>query len=689
MNVSEAKAASLLSAIRNEIVDETDLAFVNAINIKQCGNCWFFTNGPCEHDWSVLNCAAYYGKVSILQLLLKNEKLIEKEDLNTSLHIAVENDHNTVVELLLKHGANIDAKNAYQPVPKFYFREHLLHRAVRKNSKEITLLLINNGANKEILDFHGMTPLLKAVKFGHKLIVKILIEVGASTSVRNNFEETPLPIAVRFNYKDIVNILVEAGADTSVVNIIKDTPLHIAVKKNFKEMTLLLINNGANKEIRNNDGLTPLLIAVICKYKDIVNILIEAGADTSVTDNFQNTLLHLAVINNSKEITLLLIKNGANKESRNGIGATPLLIAVESNYKDIANILIEAGADILVTNVFRMEIPLYPAVKCNGHTTVVELLLKHKTNVYSINAYNVIENNFPETLLHLAVIKNSKEVTLLLINNGANKEIRNKDGATPLLMAVDYNYEDIVKILIEAGANVNARNDFDTSSLDMACQRGLSSIVELLLDAGVNINIQNARGWTPLLIATYNVDLDIIQLLLKNRTYVYNRNADGDDVFDLAFRGGDDLLKFVIKLILYSNINTPKPEHHNNVDFLKFWDSCKSELELMEMCKIDKSSLSYRRLMLERNKSKLAAYCCNENIVRELDTLDYKNKFPIYNQYINEKIIEGEIRLRLYYKANKVMNHISSFLPITVRRIIYKYLSNDDLENLTGWDQHV
>ncbi|XP_050506151.1 uncharacterized protein LOC126884263 [Diabrotica virgifera virgifera] len=217
-------------------------------------------------------------------------------------------------------------------------------------------------------------------------------------------------------------------------------------------------------------------------------------------------------------------------------------------------------------------------------------------------------------------------------------------------------------------------------------------VLKLLLDRGADVTITDNSRNTVLHLCVKHHNIKLIELLHKNGASVNSRNADGYDVLDLVFTGWFfryDILKLLIKLTLYSNINTSKPERRNSVDFLKFWDSCKSELELMEMCKIAKSSLSYRRLMLERNKSKLAAYCCNENIVRELDTLDYKNKFPIYNQYISEKIIEGEITLRLYYKADKVMNHISPFLPIEVRRIIYKYLSNDDLENLTGWDQHV
>ncbi|CAG9832368.1 unnamed protein product [Diabrotica balteata] len=461
------------------------------------------------------------------------------------------------------------------------------------------------------------------------------------------------------------------------------------------EALVLAIRNGIVHEIElafAND----IYIEHCGNYYCVLNYVARYGKVSILTLLLKNeklikqidldTSLPIAAENGHTAVVELLLKNGANIDSMNSRGLTSLFLAVDYCHTEVVNILIRMGADTSVANEFQ------------------------------------------DTLLHRAVRNNSKEITLLLIDNGANKEIKNKDGATPLLIAVQSNYIDIVNILLEAGSNVNARDNFGNTSLHVACEKGILSTVKLLLDAGADINMQNASGWTPLIYACYfipnvfgslvelvelllnrgadvsltdnfrntvlhvcvrnlNKNTPIIRLLLEHGAYVNSRNSEGYDVFHLAYKFGDnDFPKFLITFILYSNINTPKPKRYNGGNISRFWNACKSELELMETCKIAESNISYRQLLLERNNNKLTAYLSNPDIVSELDTLDYIQKYPIYAQYITEKINKGEFRLRLYYEADKVMNHISPLLPIVTKNI-YNYLSNSDLANLIGWDE--
>ena len=69
--------------------------------------------------------------------------------------------------------------------------------------------------------------------------------------------------------------------------------------------------------------------------------------------------------------------------------------------------------------------------------------------------------------LHLAVLKNNEEVARLLLENGADIEIKARDEfeATPLIWAAYWGLYDMAKLLLEEGANVNATDSYGSTPL--------------------------------------------------------------------------------------------------------------------------------------------------------------------------------------------------------------------------------
>ena len=88
-----------------------------------------------------------------------------------------------------------------------------------------------------------------------------------------------------------------------------------------------------------------------------------------------------------------------------------------------------------------------------------------------------------EALL-LASKEGNLEAVQSLIEQGADVNVKDKEGATPLMRSVSRDYNAIVTLLIEKGADVNAKNDWDYTPLKYSTKLNLKNMEQLLRDAG-------------------------------------------------------------------------------------------------------------------------------------------------------------------------------------------------------------
>jgi ankyrin repeat protein len=75
-----------------------------------------------------------------------------------------------------------------------------------------TNLLIAEGANVNMVDSYGVTPLHFAADRGHKEIVQLLISKGADVNVVTKYGLTPLNLATIVKQKDVIELLIRHGA---------------------------------------------------------------------------------------------------------------------------------------------------------------------------------------------------------------------------------------------------------------------------------------------------------------------------------------------------------------------------------------------------------------------------------------------------------------------------------------------
>ncbi|OUC43395.1 KH domain protein, partial [Trichinella nativa] len=199
-------------------------------------------NHPCYKGCTPLMEAARTGSMSLVQLLSSygaDVNAVHEDTGETALTIACSNGHkdmalfllcnnadteagiNTALieaaqegwaccaQVLLEHGANLEALNPAM--------ETALSKAAENGHVTVTKLLLSEGANVEQADRNGQTPLMKAAKNGHLVIVELLLSRGADINrLTPGREHTALSLACSFGKEAVARLLLERGADVNV-----------------------------------------------------------------------------------------------------------------------------------------------------------------------------------------------------------------------------------------------------------------------------------------------------------------------------------------------------------------------------------------------------------------------------------------------------------------------------------------
>ena len=137
--------------------------------------------GGAPPTFTLLHLAAFLGNLEWAKILLKRRsggdlsfhRPVSQVDSDgrTPLFWAAARGHREVAELLLDHGAKINARDES--------KMSALHIAITGMHKEVVSLLLDRSARMEGKDSNGDTPLNRAIQAGAKDIVKLLLEHGA------------------------------------------------------------------------------------------------------------------------------------------------------------------------------------------------------------------------------------------------------------------------------------------------------------------------------------------------------------------------------------------------------------------------------------------------------------------------------------------------------------------------------
>ena len=164
----------------------------------------------------------------------------------------------------------------YAPIP-------LLH-AINRNHTQAAAMLIRAGADPNIVDVNGRTPLMSAVSNKNKVIINMLLNAGAAINFQSkDYGATALESALSWPDLEIIKTLLKAAANPNLQDkwgrAVLDRSLNYY---GGPSVAKLLIKYGANPNLQNNGGETPLMHAAALGYVDVVEFFLAHGADPTI-----------------------------------------------------------------------------------------------------------------------------------------------------------------------------------------------------------------------------------------------------------------------------------------------------------------------------------------------------------------------------------------------------------------------
>jgi len=159
----------------------------------------------------------------------------------SALYSAILAGHMEVAKELLKKGKSLNLLNAKN-------KETALMAAVKKNNEKLVDLLVDAGADVNIENKKGVTPLILASWEGNLNILKKLVSGGADVNHADNKGQTSLMDAAEKGHSDIVSGYWALGVDVDAKNAKGETAFELALREGHQEIYLFLEERMSNQK---------------------------------------------------------------------------------------------------------------------------------------------------------------------------------------------------------------------------------------------------------------------------------------------------------------------------------------------------------------------------------------------------------------------------------------------------------
>ncbi|XP_066481517.1 ankyrin repeat and SAM domain-containing protein 6 [Tiliqua scincoides] len=344
-----------------------------------------------------------------------------------------------------------------------------LQFAAAGGHEELVGFLLRRGASVQSRNHCGWTPLMQAARFGHLTVAHILLENGADLNAQNKLGASVLTMACRGGHISVVKLLLESGAYV-------DNYDHLSSSLDYSKEEL--------------PAITPLMAAVQHGHDAVVHLLLDWGADCNYTVKTMGwTPLMLAAVSGRVSLAQQLMNKGAYPDQLNVLHKTPYEISVDFKHEDMKNYLEPLTTVRPQADKQKRQPDVFHALKMGNFQLVKEITDEDAAQV------NVFNDDGASPLMIAAVTGQLSLVQLLVSRNAAIDKQDNVHGWTALMQATYHGNKEVVKYLLHQGADVNlrAKNGYTAFDLIMLLNDPDAELVRLLASACMQIDKEKSK----------------------------------------------------------------------------------------------------------------------------------------------------------------------------------------------------
>ncbi|CAB0040589.1 unnamed protein product [Trichogramma brassicae] len=483
---------------------------------------------------------------------------IQDEFGRTPLHLALENGHRKLTELLLRRGAdpNLVDEQGFTALQHILLYENInvydlagiffeicddiqqpvkldvrdkggrtpLFMALRKAKKNVSELLLRRGADPNVADENGLTALyFLAVREIDDDLPEMFfqtcddIQQAVQIDIQDKFGRTPLHLALENGLRKLTELLLRRGADPNLVDEQVFTALHhIALRDiddDLAEMFFQIcddIQQTVKLDFRDKDGQIPLHLALMNGHSKLTELLLRRGADPKLADEQGFTALHhIALREIDDDLAGMFfqicddIQQTVILDFRDEDGQTPLHLALVKDHSKLTELLLRRGADPNLADEEGFA-ALHRIALREIDDDLAEMFFQICDDIQQTVQVNTL-GKLGRTPLHLAVRNGHRKLTELLLRRGADPNLVDEHGFTALHHIAYRKIDDdlagvFFKICddIQQTVKLEVRDMWGLIPLNSALSKGKKNLSELLMRKGVDLNSTSNEGSTPL-----------------------------------------------------------------------------------------------------------------------------------------------------------------------------------------------
>lgn len=390
-----------------------------------------------------------------------------------------------------------------------------LHLAAAQGFPDVVDLLLDNGANIELTDLSGRTPVHRSMDGKDSRCLVILIKRGCQLSRTDSAGLTVWHMAVLKRNLSALDVLTDHFKEGLLMRSIDGwTPMIYAAQSGSEEMLKLLLKAGGPIHDTDDEGASMMHHAAASGFQQMVRFLCSEGCDPLAKTKSGANALHSALDSSSRSIAIIqaLVDYGVNPCEPDKDGVTPMGIMCDSlsgaldeskqssNYHYWRNVLVIACKAAENINQLNSEGSCVLHRVCGKSPRkwcpeALQILLAHGADIMlpdqnGETSFGLLMEAFVSrsvrdrwAVLDKDGIDLMLEVALENLPNSNFLDIPTR-GAWPLATFISFRREELVRKLLRCNPDVDRRNKDEKgySAVELACLRGCprNLLLELL-----------------------------------------------------------------------------------------------------------------------------------------------------------------------------------------------------------------